>query len=77
MSAICFVALRYTSPESPYSDSAAKFLSNVANLRSISAHFKPKIDAWTAANEVNSITPTQVSLNNSTIMLVFMNNLMS
>lgn len=55
------VALRHASSESAYSDTAAKFLTNIVNVHSIAAHFKPKIDAWSAANDITSITPEQVS----------------
>lgn len=60
-SSVLFQALRYTSPGSRHSESATRLVANVVNVRSIASHFKPKIDAWSAAHEIISITPEQVS----------------
>ena len=57
---LCAKALRFVSPGSTFSDAARRFVSDVVNVRSIGTHFKPKIDAWSVANEVVSITPDQV-----------------
>ena len=63
---LCFIsyrdlaALRYTPPENAYSESATRFINGVLNVRSIASHFKPKIEAWSSANQIISITPEQV-----------------
>ncbi len=41
-------------------ESGNRVLSNIVNIRSISAHFSPKIDAWTKSHDIVSVTPDQV-----------------
>ena len=56
------LAKRYSSPEvhSEYHSSASQLASNLVNVRSIAAHFHPKINSWSTSNQVTSITPEQV-----------------
>ena len=55
------VALRHvTASSSTHTDSAKRLLTNIINVRSIAAHFTPKIDNWSATHDVVSITPEQV-----------------
>jgi len=54
------LALRFMSPGSSYSEAARRFVSDVVNVRAIGTHFKPKIEAWSTAHEIVSITPEQV-----------------
>ncbi len=41
-------------------ESGNRVLSNIVNVRSISAHFAPKIEAWSQSHDIVSITPDQV-----------------
>ena len=56
------IAKRYSNPEvhSEYHSSAGQLASNLVNVRSIAAHFHPKINSWSTSNQVTSITPEQV-----------------
>ncbi|XP_055874531.1 armadillo-like helical domain-containing protein 3 [Biomphalaria glabrata] len=54
------MALRYTTTDSEYKDSAAKLTSHLVNIRAIINHFSPKVDAWAAANHLSSLTEEQV-----------------
>ncbi|GFS10796.1 UPF0668 protein C10orf76 homolog [Elysia marginata] len=54
------MALRYTTTESEYKDSAAKLINHLVNIRAIINHFSPKVEAWTAANHLSSLTEEQV-----------------
>jgi hypothetical protein len=56
------MAKRYSSPDahSEFHSSASQLAGNLVNVRSISAHFHPRINAWSASHHVTSITPEQV-----------------
>nr|XP_006824560.1 PREDICTED: UPF0668 protein C10orf76 homolog [Saccoglossus kowalevskii] len=54
------MALRYSTNGGEYNDSAAQLTSNLVNIRAIINHFTPKIDSWTAANHLSSLTAEQV-----------------
>ncbi|RUS72061.1 hypothetical protein EGW08_020176, partial [Elysia chlorotica] len=54
------MALRYTTTESEHKDSAAKLINHLVNIRAIINHFSPKVEAWTAANHLSSLTEEQV-----------------
>lgn len=58
----CVIAKRYSTPEvhSEYHSSASQLATNLVNVRSIAAHFHPKINSWSTSNQVTSITPEQV-----------------
>ena len=57
-----FAAKRYSSPDahSEYHLTASQLASNLVNVRSIAAHFHPRINSWSASNQITSITPEQV-----------------
>ena len=57
---LCPLAMKHASSGSPHVKSASQLATNLVNVRSISAHFRPKIDAWSASHQVVSITPEQV-----------------
>uniref|UniRef100_A0A0B6ZUJ8 Armadillo-like helical domain-containing protein n=1 Tax=Arion vulgaris TaxID=1028688 RepID=A0A0B6ZUJ8_9EUPU len=54
------MALRYTTTDSEYKESAAKLTNHLVNIRAIINHFSPKLDAWAAANHLSSLTEEQV-----------------
>lgn len=54
------MAQRHTTPGSELRESAQRLSSNLVNICSITAHFRPKVDAWMATHQVASITPEQV-----------------
>ncbi|XP_050395850.1 armadillo-like helical domain-containing protein 3 [Patella vulgata] len=54
------MALRYTTTEGEYKDSAARLTNNLVNVRAIINHFTPKVDSWSAANNLSSLTEDQV-----------------
>lgn len=45
---------------SVHMESGNRLLGNLVNVRSIAAHFTPKIDIWSASHDIVSITPEQV-----------------
>ena len=55
-------AKRYSSPDarSQFHSSASQLAGNLVNVRSIAAHFHPRINAWSSSHQVTSITPEQV-----------------
>ncbi|CAN8023637.1 unnamed protein product [Ixodes persulcatus] len=54
------MALRYTTGDSQWKDSAAKLSNHLVNVRAIVNHFTPKIDSWSAANHMSALTEEQV-----------------
>lgn len=54
------MALRYTSGEVQWKESAAKLTNHLVNVRAIINHFAPKIDSWSASNRVSALTEEQV-----------------
>lgn len=55
------MALRYTtSSEGEWKDSAAKLTNCLVNIRAIINHFTPKIESWSVANHLSSLTEEQV-----------------
>lgn len=54
------MALRYTSSEGEYKDSAARLTNHLVNIRAIINHFTPKVDSWAAVNHLSSLTEEQV-----------------
>lgn len=54
------MALRYTTGDSQWKDSAAKLSNHLVNVRAIVNHFTPKIDSWSAANHMSALTEKQV-----------------
>ena len=62
LSPFAMPAKRCSSPDthSEYHSSAGQLASNLVNVRSIAAHFHPKINTWSASHQITSITPEQV-----------------
>ena len=58
------LAVRYSQDGSQYASTAAQLASNLVNVRSIAAHFRPKIDAWSKVNQIVTLTPEQVRKRN-------------
>ncbi|XP_064465666.1 armadillo-like helical domain-containing protein 3 isoform X2 [Ornithodoros turicata] len=54
------MALRYTSGELQWKESAAKLTNHLVNVRAIINHFTPKIDSWSASNHLTALTEEQV-----------------
>lgn len=54
------MALRYTTNEGVWKDSAAKLKNHLGNIRAIINHFTPKVDSWAAQNHLASLTEEQV-----------------
>lgn len=54
------MALRYTTNEGEWKDSAAKLKNHLGNIRAIINHFTPKVDSWAAQNHLASLTEEQV-----------------
>lgn len=58
--------MRYTTPSENEKlrgellDSAKKLVPSLTNIRAIIGHFNPKIDAWSSAHEVESLTQENV-----------------
>ncbi|KJE93802.1 hypothetical protein CAOG_04545 [Capsaspora owczarzaki ATCC 30864] len=53
-------AKRHYTSEGEWRDTARRVMANIVNILSIINHFSPKIEAWTAENQVASVTPEQV-----------------
>ncbi|ELU05457.1 hypothetical protein CAPTEDRAFT_224372 [Capitella teleta] len=54
------MALRYTTTEGQWKESAVKLTNTLVNVRAIINHFSPKVDSWAAANSLSSLTEDQV-----------------
>ena len=54
------LAMKCAQNGNPYPSTAAQLVGNLVNVRSIAAHFRPKIDAWSTAHQVVTLTPDQV-----------------
>ena len=54
------LALRYTTSDGAWRDSAARLTAALANIRTITNHFSPKVDKWATANSLSSLTEDQV-----------------
>lgn len=64
------IALKYAQSGSQHASTAAELAGNLVNVRSIAAHFRPKIDAWSAAHQVVTITPEQVNEDIAIIIII-------
>ena len=58
--AFCTLALRYTTNEGQWKESAIKLTSVLTNVRAIVNHLLPKVDSWAATNHLSSLTEKQV-----------------
>jgi len=54
------VALRYTTTDGQWKESAIRLTNTMVNIQAIVNHFSPKIESWTAAHNVSSLTEEQV-----------------
>ena len=61
MPGVCVLALRYTTTEGQWKESAVKLTNTLVNIRAIINHFTPKVDSWAATNNLSSLTEEQVS----------------
>ena len=57
------LALRYTTNDGQWKESAVRLTNTLVNIRAIINHFAPKVDQWAAANHLSSLTEEQVSKN--------------
>ena len=57
---VCVSALRYTTTEGQWKESAVKLTNTLVNIRAIINHFTPKVDSWAASNSLSSLTEEQV-----------------
>lgn len=53
-------AKRHYSVEGEWRETARRVMADIVNILSIINHFSPKIESWTAENQVASVTPEQV-----------------
>lgn len=54
------MALRYTTNEGQWKESAVRLTNVLVNVRAIINHFTPKVDSWAAVNHLSSLTEEQV-----------------
>lgn len=54
------IAKRHYSVEGEWRETARRVMADIVNILSIINHFSPKIESWTAENQVASVTPEQV-----------------
>ena len=59
---IIILALKQSTAGLSHSPTADKLTTTLFNIRSISAHFAPKIDALTSSTDSAPVTPAQVVL---------------
>lgn len=64
-------ALKCAQGGSQYAGTAAQVAGNLVNVRSIAAHFRPKIDAWSTEHQVVTITPEQVSTEKLQLLYIY------
>ncbi len=61
---VFFLALRYTTNDGQYKESAVRLTNALVNIRAIINHFSPKVDSWAASNHLASLTEEQVRNDN-------------
>ena len=54
------LALRYTTTDGQWKDSAIKLTTTLSNIRTIINHFTPKVDKWATVNSLSALTEEQV-----------------
>ena len=54
-------ALRYTTTDGQWKESAIRLTNTMVNVHAIINHFGPKIESWTTAHNLSSLTEEQVS----------------
>lgn len=55
------LALRYSTGESEFRESAVRLSAALINVRAIGQHFKPKIEIWMESQKLSTPTEDQVS----------------
>jgi len=55
-----YIALRYTTTEGQWKDSALRLTNALVNIRAIVNHFSPKVESWTVSQQLPSLTEQQV-----------------
>lgn len=54
-------ALRYSTGESEFRESAVRLSAALINVRAIGQHFKPKVEMWMESQKLSTPTQDQVS----------------
>jgi hypothetical protein len=54
------MALRYTTTEGQWKESAIRLTNAIINIHAIINHFNPKVESWTTAHNLSSLTEEQV-----------------
>jgi len=57
----CCLALRYTTTDGQWKESAIRLTNVMVNVHAIISHFNPKIESWTTTRNLSSLTEQQVS----------------
>ena len=53
--------MRYTTTDGQWKESAIRLTNTMVNVHAIINHFGPKIESWTTAHNLSSLTEEQVS----------------
>jgi len=54
------LALRYTTTDGQWKESAIRLTNAMVNVHAIINHFNPKIESWTTSRSLSSLTEEQV-----------------
>jgi len=54
------MALRYTTTEGKWKESAVRLTNTLVNVRAIVNHFTPKVDSWAASQQLSTLDENQV-----------------
>ena len=57
---LCTFSFRYHTGGGEHKETAGKLMHSLANVRTITAHFGPKIEAWLAANQLSTPSEEQI-----------------
>ena len=62
--AVCYghTALRYTTTDGQWKESAIRLTNTMVNVHAIINHFGPKIESWTTTHNLSSLTEEQVGV---------------
>ena len=58
--ALYSMALRYSTGGGEHKDSAVRVTNSLVNVRAITAHFSPKIDAWLSQQQLSTPSEEQI-----------------
>ena len=64
------LALRHTTTDVHWKESAIRLTSGMVNVHAIINHFNPKIESWTTARNLSSLTEEQASCSVNTSAVV-------